>query len=192
MKSDVRRGQESGSHDGHGAVGTSLWLVSEDSQASRRLADMINTLARSFGTPRFEPHVTLLGGLEGPEGEIVRQSTALARALPHLELRFRGIEGSEEYFRCVFATMEPTSEFLRARERALELFGGHREPHFTPHISLVYGRLAPEAKAAMIRALGEYLVGALTCRQLQVMRTQGPPERWQCLATLALGVGQSG
>lgn len=170
------------------AVGISLWLVPQQDDASRRLGDWINSLARGFGTPTFRPHLTLLGGLEGPEGEIVRQSTALAQALPHLELRLRGIEGSEEHFRCVFATVEPGPELVQARGRALELFGRHREPAFTPHISLMYGRLAAETKSAMLRALGESLVGSLMSRELQVMRTQGPADRWQPLATLALGV----
>lgn len=170
------------------AVGTSLWLVPQDGELARRLSDWVNSLAGSFGTSPFRPHLTLLSGLEGPEGEIVRQSTALAQALPHLELRLSGIDGSDDYFRCVFARVEPAPELVLARERALELFGRHRETPFTPHISLMYGRLAPETKAAMIRGLGECLAGALVSRELRVMRTQGPPDRWESLASLALGM----
>lgn len=176
---------EAGSEE---AVGTSLWLVPQEGEAARWLGDWINSLAERFGTPSFGPHLTLLGGLDGPEGEILRQSTVLARALPHLELRLSAIEGSDAYFRCVFARVESTAELVLARERALELFGRQGEPPFTPHISLMYGRLAPETKPPMIRALGEQLVGAVVSRQLQVMRTQGSPDRWQCLASLAIGV----
>src|SRR5262245_35383966 len=92
------------------AAGTTLWLMPQEGESQRRLADLIASLAQRLGTPRFEPHLTLLGGLEGSEADIVERTGALARMLRPIELHLHAIEGSDEYFRCVFVTVEPSPQ----------------------------------------------------------------------------------
>ena len=165
-----------------GAVGTSLWLVPEDSETSRRLAELIDSLARRFGTPRFDPHLTLLGGLDAPAGDVIARSQSLAATIPPLELRVLRVEGTEEYFRCVFAAVEDTRELIRARERALEALVLNDTSRFFPHISLVYGHLSESVKGGLLRELQEWPIGTMVSRELRVVSTEGPPERWQRVA----------
>ena len=165
------------------AVGTSLWLVPEPGESSRQLAELIDSLAQRLGTPRFEPHLTLLGGVEGKQADIVARSEVLARTLAPMELRIRGIEGSEEYFRCVFAAVERTPELVRAHEQAVEVLGWRPPQPFFPHVSLIYGALSASTRAGLLGELQEQTMGTLMSGELQVVSTEGPPENWRALAT---------
>ena len=62
------------------AHGLSLWLTL-DGLARARLRDLIAGLASRLGGPVFEPHVTLLPGLAGPEGELRPRAAELAQGL---------------------------------------------------------------------------------------------------------------
>jgi 2'-5' RNA ligase len=168
------------------AVGTSLWLVPQQGESSRQLAARIDSLAQRLGTPRFEPHLTLLGGLEGGQADIVARSEVLARTLAPIELRIRDIEGSDEYFRCVFAAVERMPELVRAHEQAVEVFGWRPPQPFFPHVSLIYGALSSSARAGLLGELRERPAGTFSSGRLQVVSTEGPPERWRSLATFRL------
>ena len=58
----------------------SLWLIPEG-EDGRQLADIIARLSERFGTPTFDPHVTLLGGLLGPEKELVTRISQITRSM---------------------------------------------------------------------------------------------------------------
>lgn len=63
------------------------------------------------------------------------------------------------FFQCVFALMNRTEPLLAANRAARDVFGRHDDPDFMPHLSIVYGDLAEEAKSAAIRELRPQLVG---------------------------------
>src|SRR5262245_25437914 len=81
----------------------SLWLVPAGAPA-RRLAALIDRLARRCGSPRFEPHVTLLGGLRrGPASgtaALERLAAAIAKRGP-FAVRLAGAASGGPFFRAV-------------------------------------------------------------------------------------------
>jgi hypothetical protein len=57
----------------------SLWLsVPAGSQVGRQLRQEIATQAKAHSAPLFEPHVTLLGGIEGDAESIITKAQELA------------------------------------------------------------------------------------------------------------------
>ncbi|HEY6554930.1 MAG TPA: 2'-5' RNA ligase family protein [Vicinamibacteria bacterium] len=167
------------------AVGISLWLVPAGDE--RALVErLIGELAAQLGTPVLAPHVTLLPGLRGREGDVVRRAKEMAATLEPHAIPLGPIEGRSEYFRCLYARVPETLRLLTTRAQARLTFRGSGEAAFEPHLSLVYGRLSPEAKEKLIVDLTPRLPPRLTCRALEVVRTKGPVADWQSLARFDL------
>lgn len=168
------------------AVGISLWLAPEGA-LRERLGLLIDALARRLGSPVFEPHVTLLGGLTLEESQVRVRCRSLARRIRPLPLRLGVIEGTEDYFRALYVRVLETDDLLAAQAVAREAFGRRLEPPFLPHLSLLYGHLSPARSEALASELkGEVPSGFLADR-LEVVRTEGPPGDWRRLESLELG-----
>src|SRR5437879_1543205 len=156
------------------AVGMSLWLMPEG-RAGDRLRALIGELARRHRTPSFLPHLTLLGGIPGPEEAALSRAAGPARGLAPIAIRLREVETSDEYFRCVFVRAEPTKALRGAHVDARAALAGAAPTPFKPHLSLLYGRLGPNERAAVLWELGGTLEVAFEASRLHVFRTQGPP-----------------
>jgi 2'-5' RNA ligase len=170
---------------GTGARGVSLWLV-PDGDIRLRLASLIERLAARLGTEPLAPHVTLLPGLPGPEERVLALASAVASRLPPLLVRFRGVEGRDEPFRCLFARAVADGPLRAAHAAAARAFGREPDPAFLPHLSLVYGTLAAEAKRALAVELEPELPGTIEVTRLHVWRTEGPVRDWREIGAFPL------
>lgn len=164
-------------------VGFSLWIVPEG-EVRRRLAALIKALARRFGGPIFEPHVTLLAGVPGPAETVVTRAREIVRSRSPLGLRLGGLEAGDSYFRCLYLRVEPSPELLSLHSRARKAFGRRDEPFF-PHVSLMYGN--PPAPAAAIEAIHSSAPAGFEARRLEVFSTEGEVERWHRAGRVRLG-----
>ena len=163
----------------------SLWLVPPPALHDR-LAATIAILASRYGTAAFEPHVTLLGGLAGPEETLLSGARVLAERLRPFEVRLREASAGVDFFRCVFVTVDETPELLRAHALAREALGTATAEAFRPHLSLVYGRLGAEEKEAARQAAGE-LRSCFSADALHVVDTNGDVPGWRRLASYRFG-----
>lgn len=169
------------------ATGVSFWLMPRG-EVHARLSGLISSLSRRCGTPPFEPHVTLLGGLCGPGTAILSKAERLAGSLGPVEIRLMTAGHRDEYFRCLFVRAEPTPSLLAAHLGATELFGRRREvPPFFPHLSLVYADLAAKEKERILDEIGRDFAAAFDARELHAVRTEGEVRSWRRLASFPLG-----
>ena len=173
------------SPSGH-ARGVSLWLV-PGGAVREHLAQVIAELARRYGTQAFEPHVTLLGGLALPEREVLARARRLAPRLSALPVPLTTLDGSDEYFRCLFLRVEETEELLTAHALASEAFGCAPGAPLKPHLSLLYGRLTSDARRTVLAELAGRPPESFVAHRLQVVRTEGAPAEWRPLAAHTLG-----
>jgi 2'-5' RNA ligase len=170
------------------ASGFSIWLM-PPGELHERLSGLIATLGRRLGTPVFEPHVTLLGGIEQPRETVLASAASLAEGLRPFEVRLGGADHRPEYFRCVFLTAE--GDALRAAHaRAKEAFG-RRHELFEPHLSLVYGDLPAGRREALLTEIGAGFDSTFEVRALSVYSTAGEPAAWLRVGSLSL-VGTGG
>jgi 2'-5' RNA ligase len=118
----------------------SLWLVpGTETTARRQLRATITRLADRYeDAPVFEPHVTVVGGIDGERGALEETTRTLAARTTSLELTFGGVRWSTTRHQCVFLLVEPTLELLELRPSAQEAIGGSAEAYH-PHLRLVYG-----------------------------------------------------
>ena len=127
----------------------SLWLVPEP-EAREALTEVVARLAPRFATRAFAPHVTVQGDLPLRLKDVVERSAALAATMVAPVMRVRGIETSEHYFRTFFLALEwPGFDALLAR--SAESFGTRDGLSPFAHLSLAYGTMDDEAKAALAR-----------------------------------------
>lgn len=164
----------------------SLWLVPEG-EAGARLRALIDRLALRHGTPAFEPHLTLLGGLEGPEAETRPPAGEVAARLRPFLVRLGALRHRDEYYRSLFAEAQKSPELLSARRAAEEAFGRAPDPHFLPHVSLLYGDVPASAKEALIAEIGPELRVTFRAEALFVVATDGEPADWRPVARQPLG-----
>jgi 2'-5' RNA ligase len=171
------------------ALGISLWLMPPE-PARARLAALIEDLAARLGTRPFAPHLTLLPGIEGQaEQAVLAAAESLAARLRPLTIRLQSIEGGEEPFRCVMALAAADEPLGGAHDAAARAFGRQPDPEFLPHVSLVYGWLAPETKRALVREIGTSAALVFEASRLHVWRTEGPVQDWRVLGAFDLGRG---
>jgi len=157
-----------------------LWIVPEG--AVYTLTDgYIARLSRAYNLPKFEPHVTLLGGIPAPETSTLRN---LARSLPPFQVHLSSQPGFlDETFRCLFLKADETPALLETFARASQLFGYQDKPYF-PHLSLAYGDLPIETKREMIRELGDIPEIEFEARQFSLVlaSTEMPVSSWRVVA----------
>ena len=155
----------------------SLWLL-PPSGLEGRLAAAVAALSRRHGTAAFEPHLTLLGELPGPEAALVPPLRLLARRLRPFDVCLDEVATGEEPFRCVFLVARETPELMGAHARAREVLGVTTAEPFRPHLSLVYGSLDAQEREAARRDAGD-LRASFTVESLHLVDTTGDVVGWR-------------
>jgi 2'-5' RNA ligase len=165
-------------------AGLSLWLVPEP-KARRRLGATIARLARRLGTPRFAPHVTLIGGLRRPPHQLSAVAARIARATVPFELCAASFGERREFYRCVFVAFERSRALAEMRARARRTLGPSRRRFFA-HLSVVYGDLDARTRRGLVAKLARASRAPIRFARLQLMRTEGEPRDWRLVASFAL------
>lgn len=142
------------------------------------LAQAILRLNRLYGTPTFEPHVTLIGSIAEPEEEVIAKTLRLSTLVPPFEIRLGKVDYLAEYFKCLFLRVEGTAEVIKASQEAWRAFDRPCETGYMSHLSLMYGRLGPGVKQTIIPHLQDCSQLGFDVRSIHLFSTGGEPENW--------------
>ena len=157
-----------------------LWLMPEG-EISEKLDALIRGLASKCGAPLFTPHITLLGGLRGPEEKILSGVPFLAAALKPFVVTLTQLDYLDEYYRCLFARAEETRDVMDAHflaEKILDTFITREDTEFMPHLSLMYGDFPVSLKKEIINDLGAELNINFPVNSIHLFSTDGGPGDW--------------
>ena len=154
-----------------------LWLMPSGT-AHARLAQLITELAREWSGPRFDPHVTLLGGITGETAKIVGQCEQLAASLRPFEIHLTEPGHLDDYYRSLFIHVAHSPPLLQANTQAREVFNCSGDPNYLPHVSLLYGNHPAELKERIIakRVVGRNL--KFSVARLFLIDLAGEPQDW--------------
>jgi hypothetical protein len=127
-----------------------FWLV-PSAPHHRRLAAVIDGLAREVDGPRFEPHVTVYAGERTAGDDVGRLLTEAAEMVGAMVLRVAGVGTSPDLFKTLYLELEP--------DAGIERLCGHFRAGLThagdyvlrPHLSLLYKRLNRVTRTALAR-----------------------------------------
>jgi 2'-5' RNA ligase len=166
----------------------SLWLLLPR-EAHARFQAIIARLSAQLGTPAFEPHITLLGGLSGAEEDLRQRTRVLACAIKPFEARLLKVAWLDDYYRCLFVEVVPSRALHAAHEAAGRQFDRHLGTRFYPHLSLVYGELEKKEKEKILDNIGRSFDESACIDNLALYDISGPPSVWRCVECVGLGGG---
>ncbi len=145
----------------------SIWLVPAPADEAF-LRDAIVELAARFGTPPFAPHLTIRGDTGAPVAALEAAITAAAAVVAAFSEAVAALETGEAYFRSFYARF-PIGAPLAALKQRLDPTAAET---FMPHVSLLYGAVAPGPKAAAADEFRRRLAGRrITFDRLCVVRS---------------------
>jgi 2'-5' RNA ligase len=154
-----------------------LWLRPSGDVAFS-LQQHIRKLSSRYGSPVFEPHVTLLSGLTGSEEELIQMTKLLASSLHPFDVVLTRAGYRDTYFQSLFVHVQPGEELLRARDTAERLFDHEPDESFMPHLSLLYGDFRREEKERMLNSMGREFHMRFNVHSVLLIQTQGLPDGW--------------
>lgn len=162
----------------------SLWLMPAPADEAM-LAGIVSDLSGRFGTPLFAPHLTLQGDTKTTPEVLEPAITAAAGAVEAFAEPVSCVEGSDAYFRSFYARFT-VSPALAKLKQALDPAGF---ASFMPHVSLLYGPVEAEAKAAAIAEINARLAGHTIHFDRIGIVTSGqdvPIADWRVVASVSL------
>jgi 2'-5' RNA ligase len=185
----------------------SIWLVPSGADHDD-LKKLISSLSAQYGTPDFEPHVTLVGlGViaAADQNLIAGQVESLAKTICPFAMRLRGVGATADPFRSLFLKVEQTTQVMAAGRQGLDFYRQiqGQEPSSTsyfPHLSLLYGNLPPSDKERIIAGrlkAQKRLERSFTASKIQLWITTAKlpdwpdawKENWRMVKEFPLGEG---
>ncbi|MEX0685435.1 MAG: 2'-5' RNA ligase family protein [Balneolales bacterium] len=163
---------------------SSLWLKPIGTVYDE-LSMLINELAREHGSPRFEPHVTLISGLNSPIDHILNKIDKMSMPNNSVEIQLGKIGYKNNRFQSFFAHVE-NEDIFSLREQCKKAIGHQDIEEFMPHLSLMYHEMPEKKKEALSKRLGDTLDMKFTATQIHVISTNGEPEEWKEIAAINL------
>jgi len=155
----------------------SLWLM-PTGELSARLTEIIEDLSHDRPDLRFEPHVTLLGGLSGSELEFSSKTREVASVIKPYQIRLDKVDYLDEFFRSLFIRVEPTRPVLEANRKARLIFHRQQETGYLPHLSLMYGDFLSLTKEQIISRIGREFQRRFEVCAIYLYSTEGEPKHW--------------
>jgi len=149
----------------------SIWLLPDEPGFSD-LWRHIDQIAERSGSPRFAPHVTLLGDL--PVGIDVLEAVVAPVVFEFLETEFEvtGVSQGDSFHKSLYLDLKCRPS-LSASQRAIE----HALPKtafpraFQPHISIAYGSISLDEKSRFQHEMVELVGDKFRCGRVALVRS---------------------
>lgn len=170
------------------AKGYSIWLMPAKPEFDL-LQRTISELGLQFQSPSFDPHLTLLGSVEGTEKNMRKCVQTLADEFASFKLKLCGYEMLDTFFMSLFLPTDLPSVLSQCHHRAKELSQWTLPPNYYPHLSLIYAELSKEEKLGIVKKLGPELGSLeLTIDRIQLYCTAGAVADWCRIEDLKLSM----
>ncbi len=157
----------------------SLWVV-PPTKIKQQLETVINQLSNEYNAPRFEAHMTILGGFDEEEKEMLNKARQIAKKIKPFVLSLDKVSCSTTYVQNVLVRVTVTKEVLEANMVAKKVMKKENDM-FMPHISLMYGDHTMKERAEIALKINLPREISFDVSKLVVMETGANIEKWKCL-----------
>ncbi len=158
--------------------GYSIWLMPKG-KIKKELSQIISKLSNDYSGPYFEPHVTLIGQVNGTIFEMLQKTQELATQIRPLKIELTSIEYHDEYFKNIFIKVKKTETIMTANHKALDIFNISNNQEYMPHLSIKYGQDTLEKKKSMIANIDKINFGSFYVTSIFLFSTKGHPINWK-------------
>jgi len=159
------------------AKGYSLWFIPSGVNYGL-LKQGIGMLSRTFKSPVFEPHITLLGKIEESEKEVVRKVSVLASRINTFEVELNNVGYGDDCFQRLFYLTNKPKELMDANKEARNIFGRQSDELYLPHLSMLYSS-GPVNAHDVICGMSNLVLARFPVKKLVLMNANGKPEDWK-------------
>lgn len=160
----------------------SLWLE-PGGDIAYKLKEQIRELSEKYETPKFSPHLTLLGSLEGSETELTSLTNTLASSSKVFTINLTKAGYRDRFYQSLFIHAEESSELMTLRNTAVGLFEVAEQDGFMPHLSLMYGDISQNKKQRILNLIGREFYLQFKAKHIALVKTSGIPEDWKRMHT---------
>lgn len=167
--------------------GASVWLLPSEADTVL-LRGVIAELSGRFGSPVFEPHLTLAGDLHSNWGAYVPVLDDLAKTCRTFSQPVEQIVLTEAYFRSFYAAFARSAELDALKRICVDRAGGAIDG-FMPHVSLLYGKVPETEKREAAKRIEQMLRGRQVSFDRVVVTNSSdnvPINEWRIHATRTL------
>jgi 2'-5' RNA ligase len=137
----------------------SIWLMPAASDVAM-LRRAVDDFAARFGSPRFQPHLTLVEDMERSAADLAPLIEAVAAGIGPFTAPVAAIAVSALFFRSFYARFVAKGPLLELKRRAIEKILPGDIAGFMPHISLAYGVEETLAKRDAVAEAENLLLGS--------------------------------
>ncbi|KAJ3298695.1 hypothetical protein HDU79_008188 [Rhizoclosmatium sp. JEL0117] len=177
----------------HTIPGLSLWIgPPKDSDLYKKLDDIVGHFSSKLSSPKWAPHITLLGSVVATPEEAATKIKQAAASHGPFKVTLTELVTKDLFFQCVMAKSEETKELLELNAALRAVYPPpHSEPYW-PHLSLVYGDLSAETKQNVIDEIKNNadwagIVGSVVeVNVIELWNTEGPVENWKKVGEVTL------
>lgn len=158
----------------------SIWLVPErGSREYEELRSIIQNHSEKYSNTAFEPHVTVIGGLEADRETVKHKTEEIARKNQPVDIEFKSAHCSTTRYQCVFLLLKPTQEILEINQEAVKKFEGENYMYI-PHLSILYGNIGISERVDLTRSLRQNgFPDKVTANALEIVESSGSVEDWE-------------
>ncbi len=141
--------------------------------------DLISELSEQADSPKFSPHITLLGQLPQDFEHIKLEVNKLCNGLEALQLSFSHLGMFEQYFRSIILHTHPSQSLEDLHQRIRDILAPEENAPFVPHLSLLYSHLELNQKRLLMEGITLDLPIVVRINTIVITRTDGNPSQWQ-------------
>jgi len=135
-----------------------LWLLPSCAHEPL-LVEHIARLSIWMQSTRFDPHVTILSGIDADPQSLAQITATLATRSPVMPLTVARVAPGAQYFQCIYLALQANATFDALQSAALAACGmADADAPAHPHLSLAYGEPHPD-NAKLCPVLAEQFTG---------------------------------
>ncbi len=172
----------------------STWFTPEG-EAYKKFSGLINEISDEYDSPKYEPHVTLQGGLVGfTKEEVISKATKIAQSIEPFTITLTKVtypssypNDTEAYYRSLYILAETSEPLMKANQLARKMFGREDDPPYNPHLSIIYGPFPSETKEEIISKVGREFNESFKVDSIYVWSDKGLPHGWKLIKKIPLG-----
>ncbi|MFH1505906.1 MAG: 2'-5' RNA ligase family protein [archaeon] len=145
------------------------------------LQGIIDDLSDKFSSPKFMPHVTLIGSIKGDKEEIFAKVEVLAKKIKPFDVELGKISYQDEHSRCLFFEAKSTLEYEELLKETAETLKGRFNSESVRHLSILYGDFPEKTKLEAIKDI-KISKRSFGVNKIHVWFTAEDKEGWKSIA----------
>ena len=156
-----------------------LWLMPQKEMYDE-FQKIIQDLSETYGTPAFEPHVTLVSGLNGNDNAFVEKIDAFVRGKHKFSVTAKNIDYAHGFLTALFLNIQNNPAIDQINAQGCEHLKPFGQDPYRPHLSLLYGDITSQEKKRIIADLN--LAGkVITFDKIKLIKGHSDVEQWRII-----------